>query len=217
MPENKKIDISSTMVEKGIDLVQDFLRPLIKPPLEELGLFAQDGIRGWRFSNQLRMFENAQIEIKKRGITTKQISLKSLLPLLDLSSLEEQEELNKRWVAMLVNFIDSKKSFENTVFPYILSQISTQEALALEFMKNKDCVEISDFPSELDMSDAPLSNLIRLGLIRELLPSIQVFQINSQLQAEFEGPQFMTKYDDFNFYYTLTELGDLFLNVCTLE
>lgn len=55
--------------------------------------------------------------------------------------MEEEEILQDKWVALFVNYIDSKKSFNSTVFPYILTQISTDEAKGLEYIERKKEVQ----------------------------------------------------------------------------
>lgn len=55
-----KIDISSTAVEKGIDLVKDFLERLVGSSIEEAGLLISDNIKLRRFKNQIKMLDKAQ-------------------------------------------------------------------------------------------------------------------------------------------------------------
>jgi len=65
---------------------------------------------------------------KGHNISPKQISLKLLSPLLEYSSLEEDDELLAKWSFLLGNLVDSdQKNTDNHVFPYILSQISKDE------------------------------------------------------------------------------------------
>ena len=127
-----KIDITSTALEKGIDLAKDFLDKLIIPSVEEAGLLLRDKVTFWKFKNQVRMLNKAKEYCDKHKINPKTISLKLLCPLLDYSALEESEELQDKWAILLTNMVDSKQNIENHVFPYILSQMSTNEFSVLE-------------------------------------------------------------------------------------
>lgn len=127
-----KIDITSTALEKGIDLAKSFLDKLIIPSVEETGLLLRDKVTLWKFKNQVRMLNKAQEYCDKHNINPKTISLKLLCPLLEYSALEETDELQDKWAILLANMVDSEQNIENHVFPYILSQISSNEFALLE-------------------------------------------------------------------------------------
>ena len=129
---NKKIDISSTAIEKGIDLAKDFLDKLIAPAIEETGLLLKDKVTLWKFRNQVKMLNKAKAYCEKNNVTPKVVSLKLLCPLLDNAALEEDEVLQDKWAILLSNLVDSDQNIENHVFPYILGQISTNEYMLLE-------------------------------------------------------------------------------------
>ncbi len=129
---SNKIDITSTAIEKGIDLAKDFLDKLIIPAVEETGLLLKDKVTLWKFKNQVRILNKAKSYCEQNNISPKTISLKLLCPLLDNAALEEEEELQDKWAILLSNLVDSDQNIENHVFPYILGQISTNEFLFLE-------------------------------------------------------------------------------------
>ena len=55
-----KIDLSSTAIEKGIDVAKNFAEKLVLPSIEELGLLVKDQISYWRFNNQIRILNKAK-------------------------------------------------------------------------------------------------------------------------------------------------------------
>ena len=59
-PENKKIDITSTSIEKSIEIARDFADKLIMPAAEELGLLVRESVSFWRFKNQIRILTKAK-------------------------------------------------------------------------------------------------------------------------------------------------------------
>jgi hypothetical protein len=129
---NKKFDIKSSTIEKGLEIAKSFVDKLIMPSVEETGLLMKDHITLWRFKNQVKMLNKTKDYCEKHNIQPKKISLKVLSPLLEYSSLEEEEVMQDKWSILLSNLIDSEQNIENHVFPYILSQLSTDEFLPLE-------------------------------------------------------------------------------------
>jgi len=127
-----KVDISSTAIEKGIDIAKSFADKLVLPPLEELGLLVRDQISYWRFSNQITILNKAKLICEKNGVSVKTIPPKLLCPYLENASLEDDDELQDKWAVLLVNMADSQQNIQNHVFPYILSQLSKEEFNLLE-------------------------------------------------------------------------------------
>jgi len=146
-----KIDITSSAVEKGIDLAKDFLDKLIIPAVEETGLLLKDKVTFWKFKNQVRMLNKAKEYCEKNNISPKTISLKLLCPLLDYSALEENEELQDKWAILLSNMVDSDQNIENHVFPYILSQISLNEYDFLSNVYNDKIIRQARISEELKL------------------------------------------------------------------
>jgi|SRR5690554_105733 len=130
MSENK-INITSTAIEKGVDLAKDFLDKLIAPAIQETGLLISDQISKFRFNNQLKMLTKSREKCIKAGIDPKTISFKILCPLLEGASFEEDEEMTEVWSSLLSNLVDSEQNIENHIFPYLLGQISKQEWIVL--------------------------------------------------------------------------------------
>ncbi|SHG66576.1 protein of unknown function [Flavobacterium fluvii] len=140
-----KIDISSTAIEKGIDLVGGFLEKLAGSPLEEAGLLLADKLRTRRLKNQIKIFSEAKKIAEENNISIKQINLKTLIPLLEFSSLEEDETLQQKWSNLIVNFSDANEKYESSIYPSILSQLSRNEVLELDRIKDTESIEVKEF------------------------------------------------------------------------
>ncbi len=147
---DNKIDITSTALEKGIDAAKGFLDKLITPSVEEVGLLIADNVKLWRVKNQIKVLSKAQAYCEKNNISIKQISLKLLCPLLDYSSIEEDNFMQNKWGILLSNMVDSEQNIENHVFPYILSQLSRNEFLILEKVYDERQMTIAVQTRELD-------------------------------------------------------------------
>lgn len=293
---NQKIDITSSALEKGLEIAKEFLGKLIIPAVEETGLLLKDKVTLLKFKNQVNMLNKAKAYCEKNGITPKQVSLKLLCPLLDYSGIEEDEVLQDKWSILLSNMVDSDQNIENHVFPYILSQLSTNEFLVLEnvyddkqtrikrlkieleeFRESKPIAEaelqkhidelklkISDiekssphpfnevwelqkekrkFETKLSslnykesaisrkiyqhevipngsIEDFELSNLIRLGVVKEekdFYANSQTLEIPYERESEYENSHFTVDLNievESNIENILTELGELFINAC---
>lgn len=240
------INLKSSTLEKIIDIAKEFLSKIISPPLEEFGLLMGDNIKYYRFKNQIRILAKAKEYVDSKKITTKEISLKLLVPLLENASLEENETLQDIWAKMLVNLVDSNSNFQNHIFPYLLSQISIEEFNGLQILFTKEMnsnivykefeeikqkedadrnekmrlskiiIDISQNGYRVDLKDFELTNLIRLGLIRLLPPKIKIPQ--NRLNNNFSKfLNLQAYYDSTDNGYRITALGEKFITVCKLD
>lgn len=147
--KNKKVDISSTAVEKGIDVAKGFIDKLVSPPIEELGLLIKDQISYWRFNNQIKILNKAKVLCEENNIDVKAIPPKLLCPYLENASLEDDEDLQDKWAILLVNMVDSEQNIQNHVFPYILSQLSKDEFNLLESALVEKRARVAELEKEL--------------------------------------------------------------------
>jgi len=144
------LNIKSSTIEKGIELAKDFLDKLIMPAVEETGLLIKEKVTYWKFKNQVKVLNKAKEYCEKHGIEPKTVSFKLLVPLLETSSLEEDEVLQDKWAILLSNMVDSEQNVENHVFPYILGQLSTNEFHILEKAVNDKRLRIEQKTKEYE-------------------------------------------------------------------
>jgi len=188
------IDLRSSTIDKGIDLIKDFVEKLFGSSLEETGLIFSDRIRLLRLKNQIKILSRTEEICKKNNISINQINLKTLVPLLEYSSLEEDETLQEKWSNLLVNIIDSEKKYESSIFPYILNQLTSNEVKVLETLSNDRLTSVNIGI----ISGIELSNLIRLGLIE--LDFVYKKMIRNKITY---------------YKFRITDLGYEFVNCCT--
>jgi hypothetical protein len=215
--ENKKLDITSTVLEKGIDTAKNFLDKLIMPAVEETGLLLKDHVTMWKFKNQVRMLNKAKAICEKNNISPKTISLKLLVPLLEYSGLEENDILHDKWAILLSNLVDSEQNIENHVFPYILSQLSSNEFLVIEKVFDekqarvkKLNIELEAFTKEKPLLEKELESKISILdeqiLKKRELEGNTIFGEIWELQKErrtIEHQQFQLKYKENSFLYSI--------------
>lgn len=149
--------ITATLVKAGADLaaerVKGFLQKLLGPAVEEAGLILQEHVRQYRLQNQIKILGKAQGMLDKAHISPAAVPLKTLLPLLENASLEQEADLQAKWAALLAN-----ASIEaNAVLPgfvEILKQLSPAEARLLDGMWERICAELNRVYEEVDPSMA---------------------------------------------------------------
>lgn len=197
MAENK-LDITSTAVEKGIDLVKGFIEKLIGSTLEETGNILFDNVRLYRLKNQIKIMSKVQKIVEDNNIEMKQISLKTLVPLLDYSSLEDNETLQDKWTNLIVNYVDSKEKYESTIFPFILNQLTSTELKELDLLYDFEYRRAGSIKT----SGIYISNLTRLGLIeQDTFSSIKLYPRGYGIANDIK--------------YNITELGKEFVRCCS--
>lgn len=185
-----KLDISSTTAEKAVDAARSFVSSLIKPGIDEVGLLLRDKVMSWRFNNQVRTLVKAQEFCKAKGIEPKNISFKLLCPLLEYASLEEDEEMQDNWARLLSNLVDSKQNIQNHVFPYILSQLSKSEYLALKTIVDRKQDRVHKANDELSSFDS--INEPRLSQLPQLIQAAKELELNTKA---FDSKRTRTWYD----------------------
>jgi len=201
-----ELDIKSTTIERGLDLIWGFLGKAIGPTVEEFGLGLSDNLRMRRFRNQLKNLERAKKIAEDHNVNIKQINLKALFPYLEGAVLEEDETLQEMWANLFVNYVDTAKNLTMTVFPDILRHLSSNEVKIISFMrentsllkKNRWYGETQNYPGEY--TDEEIGNLSRLGLIHAE-SNLSIYDEN---KIEEWAPD--------NYY--LTNLGRAFLDAC---
>lgn len=159
-----ELNIKSSTLEKGLEVVSGFLKTIIGKPAEEFGLMLADNVKLWRLNNQIRNLKKVQKICEKAKIKTKQVDLKVLMPYLESVSLEENDELQNLWANLFVNYIDSNKNLATHVYPSILSQLSSDEVKLLKYFVNNLTLPIESersFETWKKTADEPkLRNLI---------------------------------------------------------
>lgn len=161
------IDIHSSSFNKFLDLAKEFIGPLVKPTIEEIGLLSKEKVASWRLKNQVNTLVKAKKICEEKGINPKSISVKVLTPLLDNIALEEEDYLQDKWAHLIANLLDTSKNIQNHVLPYILSQLSSNEFIFLEGQysdqqreRNKLQKDVDAFRDEFKRSEESISRRI---------------------------------------------------------
>lgn len=150
----------------------------------------EDRLRFSRWERQQRLFKKATDILQERGLhePTRIIPQKFMLPLLDASVLEENDELQDKWSILLANSADDncqielKRNYITTLENLTLFEVRLFDDICACEQAKKDLVEhfalnLSQYPEKYITSpekpekplpnhiESALNNLLRLGLL----------------------------------------------------
>lgn len=175
-------EIAKEGVKQLAEKASHFLGKLVEQPLEELGGLLTDQVKLWRFKNQVNIILKAEKYLKDKNIEPRKIPLKTLVPLLEQSSWEENPDMQNRWASLLASSADPNyNSHIHSSYVEILKQLSPIEAKlldimyseykksseetknALKFAKEKICPILK---MQSEQFDVMVANLYRLNLLQ---------------------------------------------------
>jgi hypothetical protein len=165
-----------------------FLARVTGGPIKQAMSIVEDQLKYYRWERQNRLIDRATKFMAERGLTqpTRYIPLQLAIPLLQSGSLEENDQLQDRWAALLVNAADADSNTEvRRAFISILEDLTSLDALLLDKIYSTDQLETIEEqvwttflpshttatqPNQEDLNPAhdvgiSLGNLARLGLV----------------------------------------------------
>jgi hypothetical protein len=169
-----------TGIEQLLAPLHDFLGKLLGPAATEVGLSVGDSARVWRMKRQLRLLQELKAMIDASGLDIKPIAPRLFFPILEAASVEDDDDMQSRWAALLANAATT-----NSVHPSfieVLRNLAPDEARLLDKLydacklKNTsrvrpwvDSISIAEQTRRRSAGENPedaFANLVRLGLIQ---------------------------------------------------
>lgn len=209
--------IETTVLQTTAKTAEGLLGRLLGPSADIYGQMLASGAQMQFLKNQIKNFKKVQKIVDDDNINIKQINLKVLFPYLNGVALEEDETLQDMWANLLVNYIDASKLLIETVYPNIISQLSTQNIEIINYMaKNDGKLEMNptEHLEKVEKSVESLPNLIRLGIVVQVrvqpklpLGTIKAPTINDLTLPDIRG--------DKPTGFILTAFGWNFLKACS--
>jgi hypothetical protein len=129
--EEQGLELAKEGVKDLLAPVTDILRDLLGPASKEIGLGLGDSFRVWRLRRTVRLLEDVKQIASKAGLHLRPVAPATLFPLLEAASLEDNEDLHQRWVALLTNTATNPDDIL-PCFPDILRQLTPMEAQFLD-------------------------------------------------------------------------------------
>ncbi len=179
-----KAKVSLTKQEAELEAseneVKAFFDGIIPDFVKEGGGIITDNVRFWRWQNQVRIVKKAKQILEDNNLDKQKIPLKVLHPLLESSSLEEDESMQGKWSNLLANAAASTHKVTPNYIE-ILKELSPIEAKVLDTIydestrprDNKNILQFSTqkiceyFGIPAEESEVMVQNLYRLGLCSE--------------------------------------------------
>lgn len=120
-----------------LDKTEKLLSTLFGEGFKEIGGIFGDTMRVKRLENQIKILDKANQIMEKNGLKLHQINLKTLVPLLEKSSLEEEEDLQTKWANLITNIASSQGNGMEPKLVNTLSSLSSFEAKILDYLQAK--------------------------------------------------------------------------------
>lgn len=194
--ESKAIEEVAKTTGQAIEAAREaggFIAKYISGPLEQgMGIF-EDRLKYMRWERQIRLMQRSQEFLRLAGLSapSRPIPLKLAIPLMQGASLEEDDYLQDRWAALLVNAANADfKGEVRRSHAVILEQLTHLDAKVLDALyglpfeqSQHDGIMTAQLPEQARVAaekeqEFPLpaeeivlslSNLARLGCVRPLM------------------------------------------------
>ena len=202
------------------DLLHKLVAPLSQEIGESLGVWAKH----YRFKNGLKMLQKTQSMLAKAGIEPHAVNPRLFLPIIECASVEDDDDMQSRWAALLANAATTMKSVHPSYIE-ILKQLSPEDARLLDqlcdfcngkrdrevtaWMRPVTVVERERRIASGDNPEVPFENLIRLGLVQYT----QEFD-SGRLKVEFSKETDARIRGDMNDYHFLSDIAVSFVIAC---
>ena len=126
------LELAKEGVKQLIEPVTDIVKQLLGPAAAEIGLAWGDSLRFWRLKRTVRLLEDVKRVTSDAGLQLKPVAPRLLFPILEAASLQDDEDLHRRWVALLTNAARTDYDQILPCFPDLLRQLTSEEAQFLD-------------------------------------------------------------------------------------
>jgi len=189
-----------------------------------------DALRVWRLKRAVRYLQDVEQVASRAGLRLKPVAPRLLFPILDSASLEDDEDLHQRWVALLTNA--ARTDFGGKFlpsFPDILKQLTPAEAQFLDRAYDETTIyaerrrdEIRVNNPHVNVSDELATTLGISGRILSSLPSVMIENLErlvlvtrTNVPLSLEDKIVHTMPSANHLY--VSELGKAFVRACRID
>lgn len=200
--------------------------PLLGPATEEIGQYIADPIRIARQERLLKYAEKSQKQIEGLSATPQVIKPKILFPIVEYSTLEDDDYLQDKWVNLLTSAAIG--NYIHPSYPRILSELSPLDAKLLEVIfkshqeeegerQQLEKIRAITFGTELlpghssEMLAESLS--VNLELIEISLGNLERLNLCSKLEINIEPKEIVIGDRKSYIRYLISPLGASFVAV----
>lgn len=132
--EIKEILESINLPKQILDKAEKVISTILGPSANEIGEMFADKIRYKRLKNQIAIFSKTADLLEKNNLQANALKLKTLVPLIEKSSLEDDELLQNKWANLISNMCSSPETGLEPKLVKTLSNLSSLEAQVLDYI-----------------------------------------------------------------------------------
>jgi len=136
----KEIIEGLNLPKQILDKTSAFMSKLLGPSINEFSELYADKVRFKRLKNQVKIFNKTRELLEENGLEPQELNLKTLVPLLEKSSVEDTEFLQNKWANLIANISTTPESGLEPRLINTLSSLSSLEAKILDFIHEDFCV-----------------------------------------------------------------------------
>jgi hypothetical protein len=160
-----------------------FMGTVAGSPAFEVGELVAEHVRAWRFKREIKHVTKAMKQLEDAGMDPHAVPMRTLAPLIDGGSLEDDEPMVDRWASLLANAAGGNQNVPPS-FPYVLRELEPAQArlldviydlmmqLAVEFRPafglRRQALDDKGFALTEQEFTYHADNLVRLRLVRPL-------------------------------------------------
>lgn len=118
-------------VKGALAPIHDIVRDLAGQSASEIGDAWSMQLRFWKITRAARLAEKLREYLQPIGINRRPVALKLLMGTVENGAVEEEDELQHLWAALLASAADSREPEVHPSFPDILHQMTARDAKLL--------------------------------------------------------------------------------------
>jgi len=175
----KDIIDSLNLPKQILDKTEKLMAKLFGPSIKEFGELFADNVRLRRLRNQIKILSKTRELLDKNGLESRELNLKTIVPLIEKSSVEEDELMQNKWANLIASMATTP---ENGLEPRLintLSSLSSLEAKILDYIHEDMYVQ----------RQLKLAHLLRFSDIKYAEKDIIIYDIEidyNNVQKHFE-------------------------------
>jgi hypothetical protein len=137
----KEILESINLPKQILDKTEKVISTILGPSAKEIGEMFADRIRYKRLKNQIAIFSKTADLLEKNNLQANELNLKTLVPLIEKSSLEDDEVLQNKWANLITNMCSTPETGLEPKLVKTLSNLSSLEAKVLDYIFERFTIE----------------------------------------------------------------------------
>lgn len=185
--------------------VSRFMGTVLGSVAIEVDAMLGEQVRAWRFKRQIRIMQKAQEQLEAAGLEAEPVPFRTLAPLLEGGSFEEDQELVERWSSLLAQAAAAPSTVPAS-FPLVLRELEPLDSRVLFMVFDNIMRFAPDLRPHIGTTRASLAddlrvsedivrfhceNLVRLGLLTTVASASGTADYTRRLSLTVFGQRFV--------------------------